>query len=209
MKKISFFILIMLLVIHNSFASNEGFLSLGMSYQNIFNISGDYIQDVGGNIGMIGFGSNDYIFWNSSNIGLFCSANFLFPIYFTNSNNIKTYSSNYMGIIVGSGFRYILNNNITFITGVGIDFWGRTIKVEFKDDMSNNDYELNLGLGGQFGLKIDMTDIICVMILLNVDYTFINCMEQSLQWSDRSKIGITPFIGIGLNRYDSKHWGKP
>ena len=210
MKKTVFLILFLLLLVHNSFASNEGFVSFGISYQNIFNLSGDNIQNAGGNIGMIGFGINPYIFWNSGNIGLFCSANYLpATVYFSEPRNLQTYSSNYMGMIIGPGFRYNLKDNMTLLGGIGIDFWGRTINAEFNDNTVYKDTELNLGLGGQFGLKIDITNIICVMILINCDYTFVNFMEQSLKWSNRSKISIIPFIGIGFNRYDSKHWGKP
>jgi len=209
MKKTVLLILFLFLLIHNSFASNEGFLSFGISYQNIFNLSGDDIQNAGGNIGMIGFGINQYIFWNSSNIGLFCSANYLLAVYSSEPRNLQTYASNYIGIIIGPGFRYNLSDNMTFLGGVGFDFWGRSMNAEFKDNTIYKDSELNLGLGGQFGLKIDITNIICVMVLINADYTFVNVMEQSLKWSNRSKIAITPFIGIGFNRYDSKHWGKP
>jgi hypothetical protein len=209
MKKLSFLILFILIVIHNSFASNEGILSFGITYQNISNLSGDYLQNAGGNIGMVGFCINPYIFWNSSNIGLFCSGNWLAAVYLTNPNNLKEYGSNYIGIIFGPGFRYILSDNMTLLMGVGIDFWGQSIKAELKNNTVYKDSELNLGFGGQFGFKFDFTNTVCIMILTNIGYTFGNCIESSLQWSIKPKFAIAPFIGIGFNRYDSKHWGKP
>jgi hypothetical protein len=204
MKKWAFVILCMSIALNNMYAVTEGTLSFGISYQNITNLSGDFVQTAGGNTGLAGFSFNALQFWNNRDIGVFFNANWLMAVYLTNRNNLQSYGSNYVGGIMGPGFRHSMSDKLTLLAGVGIDFYAQLIQAEFIDNTVYKDDSLNLGLGGQFGLKLNFTDAVCMKFLLNTGYTFVNCIESTWQWSIKSKIALNPFIGIGFN------WrGKP
>ena len=57
MKKIMFLISYSLVSVLCFPAQQESYTVLGFSYQNIYNYAGDFIQQSGGNTGLIGFNS--------------------------------------------------------------------------------------------------------------------------------------------------------
>ena len=209
MKKWAFAILCTVIAASNVHAAHEGTLALGISYQNITNLSGDVVQTAGGNTGMVGFSVNAIQFWNNRNIGLFINGNWLMAVYLSNRIDLQSYGSNYTGMTIGPGFRHSVNDKLTFLAGGGIHLYTQSIEAKFINNTVYKDGSINFGLGGQIGFKLDFTDVICMKFLLNTGYTFINCMENSLEWSVKSKIALSPFIGIGFNRFDLRHWGKP
>jgi hypothetical protein len=211
MVKWAFAILCMAIAANNAYAAaNEGTLALGIAYQNTTNLSGDFVQAAGGSIGMVGLSVNAMGFWNNRNIGLFVNGNWLMAVYLSNRIDLQNYGNFYMGGIIGPGFRHSVSDKLTLLAGAGIDFHAQLIRAELINNTVYEDYSLDLGLGGQAGFKLDITDIVCIKFLLNTSYIFINCIGNSLQWPVKSTIVLNPFIGIGFNWYDdSQHWGKP
>ena len=210
MKKITFILLFLFVGVFYIYAQQESYTALGFSYQNVFNLSGDSIQSKGGSTGLIGFNFNRYEFRDSRNIGYFVSCDIIGgSIYKSDMIGIANYRSGYIEGIGGLGFRYILGDRTALLGGVGTAFNAHLIEAELLDGELYKDAVANFGLAGQFGLKLDITNTICLKIALNTVYTFVNYMADSQHWAVKSNIGLNPFIGIGVNRYNYFYWGKP
>jgi hypothetical protein len=204
-KKITFVTFFMMILTFNIYALHESHINIGLSFLNLYNITGDSIQSAGGNIGMAGVSINQYIFWNNRNVGLFAHSSFLNVVYLTNELNLFLYDSNYIGMTIGPGFRHNLNSKLKILTGTGIFFSGQGMWYVLTDDTSYKYKEDsgNFGLGGQAGLKLDLTDTVNIIFMLNANYTFVNFSANytvdSTKWSVKSNVSINPYIGIGVN----------
>jgi hypothetical protein len=205
MKKITLVTFFMMILTFNIYAFHESHINIGLSFLNLHNITGDSIQSAGGNIGMAGVSINQYIFWNDRNIGLFVHSSFLNAVYLTNGFHLFLYGSNYIDMIIGPGFRHNLSSKLKILTGAGIFVNEQGMLYVLTDDTSYKYKEDsgNFGLGGQAGLKLDLTDTVNIIFMLNASYTFVNFSANytvdSNKWSVKSNITVNPYIGIGVN----------
>jgi hypothetical protein len=216
MKKLVIIVFCSIISICNIFAREEAYTTFGSSYNNLFNITGDTIQPRNGYKGMSGFNLDCYAFWNDKNVGIFVVYNLLLPTYIMGNSNIDTYKGIMQETILGAGFRHIITNRLTLLGGLGFDFSMDSVSGELKNNTHYDSTMLNLGFNGQVGLKFDLTNVLCATIGLNTSYTFVTythinetSTNDSSKWMSKSVIGISPFVGIGFNRFDYKYWGKP
>jgi hypothetical protein len=205
MKKITLVMFFMMILTFNIYAFHESHINIGLSFLNLHNITGDSIQSAGGNIGMLGVSINQYIFWNDRNVGLFVHSSFLNVVNLTNELNLFLYGSNYIDMTIGSGFRHNLSSKLKILTGAGIFINGQGMWYVLTSDTSYKYKEdsINFGFGGQAGLKLDLTDTVNIIFMLNANYTFINFSANytvdSTKWSVKSNVSVNPYIGIGVN----------
>ena len=206
MKRIILLIILLIIIISNSYASHESYITFGISFQNTINledrsISGNPIQTAGGNIGVLGLSINNYNFWNDENIGLFINCYYLFlPIYFTkNESDLTKYGSNSSNLIIGPGFKYPINNQITMLAGVGLNFIVHIVNYELKNNDIIKKTTINLGLGSQIGIKLDLTEKFCMMFLVNAGCDFINYEEKINKWTSQKNLAFMPSVCFGLN----------
>jgi len=196
-------------------ALEEAHVAFGPSYQHLFNVSGDSVQLPWGNNGLVGFNSNCYAFWNGSNIGLFVVYNMLFSTYITDptDRSLNTaYRSAIIQGVVGPGFRRVLAPNLTLLGGLGLNCYTHGVYTDSDDEHRNID-TVNFGAAGQAGIKLDLTNVLCLTLGVNAGYTFVNYTEdytgEFAGWALKSNIAVNPYIGFGFNRHDYKYWGKP
>jgi hypothetical protein len=86
------------------------------------------------------------------------------------------------------------------------------------------DNRIGLGLGGDIGIKYDITDVIYLDCGITLTYNFanyrstestidnwVNTKQEFSGWTNNfSMVGLKPYIAIGFNYYQEKgKWGKP
>jgi hypothetical protein len=198
---------------------SESWLSIGTNFGSYF----DNGSDVGNfYIGSPGINLSGYGFWNKKNIGMFFNYGLLFPVV-DNKNNYEPVVQG--DFILGPGFRYNINEKLKLHFGIGIDvnlfaLLDRT-NIDIKEA---TDKRIALGLGGDIGLKYDITDVIYLDFGAALSYNFAghrlvestvdnwtNTKRETSGWiNGYSMIGIRPYIAIGFNYYQEKgKWGKP
>jgi hypothetical protein len=222
MKKI-FCILILLLGINFFvFSQVETWTSIGFEFGNSLE---QYPDKEVTYLGAPGFNLNLYSFYDLKNIGFFFHFAALFPVIENNSNINSDYSLQYDWII-GPGFRYAVNDNLNVHFGAGFHMTYPLYKKYQKESIDYALIAVNLGIGGDIGLKYDFTDKFYVDFGLTLSYDFFNIVNL-YSYSDGGKtqkilsedihtmkyalVGVKPYIGIGINIYmETKgKYGKP
>jgi len=215
------FILIILFIGMNTlvFSQTETWLSFGFEYVNFWESSSDNTDSIKGYIGSPGISLSVYNFWNKGNIGIFVHDIFAFPTKMTAEiNGVKTeidLSNDFsmqVGIIIGPGFRYSFTDDFKIHFGIGLSF---LLSTSSSDNSSVLAY--NLGIGGDIGLKYDISDIFYVNIGSIIAYDFMNFTMISTAYStasafakNYSMIHLRPYICIGFNFYkENDNMGKP
>jgi hypothetical protein len=205
------------------FSLSESWTGLGFEWGNFFeNVSKDgntaktYMSSPGGTL-------NGYTFWNRGNIGLFSIMAFLFPNKSTlDINGVKTsvdlsvYDILFQfNAIIGPGFRYNVNDKLALQFGVGLNYmqtvgsYTNTIFVAgYTEKVGFTLLAFNLGIGGDIGMKLDITDTIFVSVgsTLSFDFashTFVfSSYRNTSGWaSGYSLFGIRPYLCIGFNSW--------
>jgi len=210
MKKFVFSVVCFSLIAFKANALAETSLTFGLSFLNVTNISGDGLQSPWGNNGNLGVNVTGYSFWNLGNIGLFASINIpccgLYNTKTKTQGDIK--SGGFQGAF-GPAFRYAIDSNFNLLGGFGLNLDYQVFKGDQDDFIANI---LNLGAGGQVGIKVDFIYLFCLMLGVNFAYNFVNWTDSHLLGGpgcmNKSNIMVNPFIGIGFNSYEGKY-GKP
>ena len=219
MKRMALGFLLIIGISTTVFSVEETWLSVGGSFGNYF--------DRGSDIGNFYYGSsganlNVYGFSNQNSIGYFTNFGLQYPLV----NNI---GNNYQPIIqadllLGVGFRYNINERLSLRFGVGPNISIFALEDMANDNEKTEEKRIMLGIGGDAGIKYDITDVIYIdfgtALLFNfaghswVDSTidnWTNTRRESFGWiSGYSMFGIRPYIAIGFNYYQERGWwGKP
>jgi hypothetical protein len=157
------------------FSLEESNLSMGFSYGSVFDItkntptlSDDITQALGINLTMYGF-------WDKKNYGMFLSYGGLFNIGKPRNDAIKTYQSAAMDMILGGGFRKAFSDKATLQYGVGFDV--TMTGTDYRLYSSDTDYSMlsiDLGLGGNAQVKLDITPSLCLVVGANVTRGLVN-----------------------------------
>jgi hypothetical protein len=220
MKKAVLCFLLILGISSIAFSLEESWLSLGTGF-------GNYLErdEKLGDFYMGSFGANisGYGFWNQKNIGIFINYGFLFPSVHNMQNNFNPLTTQ-MDFLFGVGFRHNFNERLKLHYGIGLSY----LFSSFMDrtDINNKflDNRFGLGIGGDIGIKYDITDVIYFDFGLTFAYNFVNysaSRSTTDNWTNTkhefsgwvnnsSMIGIKPYIAIGFNYYQEKgKWGKP
>ncbi|MDR2924010.1 MAG: hypothetical protein LBU85_11805 [Treponema sp.] len=233
MKKAYITVLLAIGINNLVFSQTETWLSFGFEYGNFWESSSDVSDSIKGYIGSPGINLSVYNFWNNGNIGLFVHDIFAFPKKMTaESNGVKTEvdldTYDFMmqvGIIIGPGFRYNITDDFKLYFGAGLSFLLSTASytrstylyynVSYNDSYSVLAY--NLGIGGDIGLKYDITDVFYLNLGSIIVYDFFNYTILSSSFSSSSAsaknysmIHLRPYICIGFNFYRTNdNMGKP
>jgi hypothetical protein len=163
-------------------AQQESWFSLGVNYGNYFklgtSLKNDYLGSPGVNLGVYRF------FYK--NIGMFFNIGLFFPVLQNELN-------------IGPCFRYDFNEKLKVHFGVGLNVNMYLLDIG-NNNRSSADDRIGIGVGGDIGLKYDITDVVYIDFGTTLAYNF----------GDYSIFGIKPYIAIGINSYQEKaHMGKP
>jgi hypothetical protein len=225
MKKTLFVAILFAAVSVSSFAfsPSESSLGLGFGWGNFFER-----EKSGGNTAKTYMGSpgvtlDAYQFWNGQNIGLFCNLGILFPVKLTidiNGNKTTVDLSVYHilmqeNIIIGPGFRHGFNDRLTLLAGLGLDFMGTfgtfTQNTAYANNVTYTMIAINLGIGGDIGVKFDITDVVFLQVGTTIAWdplcytsTSSNVSSAATQsgWASQySLFSFRPYLCVGLNMY--------
>ena len=219
MKKVFIAILLTIGINTYVFSQTETWLSFGFEYGNFWENSSDGSDNFKGYMGSPGIGLSAYNFWNKGNIGLFVHDIFAFPTKMTAEINgvkseidLSNYFSIQVGIIIGPGFRYHITDAFKLYYGIGLNYF-------FTSSSSDNSSVItyNLGIGGDIGLKYDISDVFYINIGSIIACDFMNFSIVSTSYSTvatfekkYSLIHLRPYICIGFNFYrENDNMGKP
>jgi hypothetical protein len=197
-----------------------GWISVGFSWGNYF----DSGTDIGNFYsGSPGINFNAYSFLDKKFIGFFGNIGLQFPVVNTIENGYSPIiHGNY---ILGVGFRHKINERLNLHFGIGPSLDQYSLLNRVNDNIKSTDYRLTWGIGGDVGLKYDLTDSIYIDVGTILSYGFgtyrivqsttdnwTNTKTELDGWIINSVFGIKPYIGIGFNIYgktSKAKLGKP
>jgi hypothetical protein len=205
------------------FSLAESWTSAGFGWGNFFERS-----PAGGNTAKTymnspGITLNGYTFWNRGNIGFFSNAAFLFPKRSTlDINGVKTsvdlsvYDVLFQfNAIVGPGIRFNVSDKLAVQFGLGLNYmqtfgsYTNTMVVAgYIEKVGFAVLGFNLGIGGDVGVKFDLTDTFFVSAGSMFSFDFANHTSvfssygSTSGWADDYfMLGIRPYLCIGLNSW--------
>jgi len=225
--KVPGFILALTIAVNSLLISQEeifedGWLGLGANFGNYFQSDkhlGDFYLGSPG-INFSGYGFSDH----RKKIGFFYNYALLFPGTNTLENNFDPIIQ--ADFLLGPVFRHRLTEKATMYYGLGFDFQLASFLARESTSIKSTDFRLGLGIGGDVGLKYDITDVFYLNIGTVLTYNFAsyritesttdnwrNTSHDSSGWASKfSMFGIRPYIAFGVNFYGKKNplrWGKP
>jgi hypothetical protein len=173
-------------------------------------------------LGSSGFNVVTYNFTDKKNSGSFLHYSFLLPI--LEQSTIDNYDGILLfDLLLGPGFRCNVSEKFALTFGIGISMmWNFS-----EYSVGALDYTIdatNLGVGGDIGLKFDITDKFYIGFGVSFTYSLLNfttiyaySANRTIRMTvyddytfDYTMIGVKPYIGIGSNFYQEKAVrGKP
>jgi hypothetical protein len=148
-----------------------------------------------------------YTFWDNRPIGLFSNfgTRWLSKAH-SPADDIYEYHGLGIDMMIGPGFRTVLGEKQIFRYSVGFEAAFETMS--YRTRTNDNTYSfafIDLGIGGNMGLKLDITDILNIVFGADMFITFVDCAvdgnDYASKWSFNPIIGIKPYISIGFNAY--------
>ncbi len=164
--------------------------------------SNSHLQSLGMNL-------TNYGFWGGSSLGFFSNLSVLFPSKLSTEINGVTTNVDYsnvdykmqLGACMGVGYRLDITRGLTFKCGIGPSFFYLT---QMGSISTITTY--NLGIGGEVGLKYDITKTFFVDLGTKYGFDFANYTKISTAFIDASDwakkyflFRLNPTISIGLN----------
>jgi len=212
MKKFIGIIFCLIVYCINIYSFQENYITIGTGYKQIFCINGD-TEPLGNHKGMFSLNLHTYGFWDSIPVGLFASGGIALPLYISKGNNDSgIYYGTFQDVILGTSFKYSLGERFTLLTGLGVAFNVDIFNVYLNS--IDNHYKrhavsiLNLGIGGEVGLKFNINSKKHLFFGLTTTYTFANYTDviesyrnKPSGWTLESSIIGNVFIGIGFNKF--------
>jgi hypothetical protein len=182
--------------------------SIGANLGNYFDFGTDLGAFYSGasGINLSGYGFED----QKDIIGFFFNYGLLFPVI----NNIENgYNPTIQGdFIIGLALKYDISERLKLHFGIGPNFNMLYLLDRVNDDIKYTDLRYGLGIGGDIGIKYDLTDSIYIDFGTTLSYDFIthrtvksttdnwtNTKRESSSWITNSFIGIKPYLGFGIN----------
>jgi len=219
MKKITILFAVLIVGINaTGFSEQQSWLSqqdmwfsAGGAFGNYF-IDGAELDNT--YLGSPGLNLNLYSLFGQRNIGLFFNYGIQVPVI---SNTGKNYDLSVQldFILLGIGFGYDINDNLKIFFGVGPNLTNFTLSYSESSNSKLTDSILGLGIGGDIGLKYNISRFLCLNIgttlvwnfavsreitteLLNDDGWRLIRTENSGWENTNFIIGIKPYISIGF-----------
>jgi hypothetical protein len=161
--------------------------------------------------GSPGINLSFYTLFNQKNSGIFCKYGILFPAV---NNMEKDYdpSVQFDFILVGVGFGYDISQNMKLHFGIGPDMNMLFFHSDKDSGTTKGDYFAGLGIGGDIGIKFNITNLICLNVGTTLSYNFAAYREirsidnwddkktESSGWVSRySMADVKPYIAIGVH----------
>ncbi|MDR0623376.1 MAG: hypothetical protein LBG10_03000 [Treponema sp.] len=213
MKKTILFAALLAGIVFFTFAqAQETWMSLGFEFGNYFENVTDSRNTY---VGSPGINLNFYFFGQQKKLGVFNRNSFLFPVVKSGESNEFTYGMQ-MAFVIGPAFRYAFNDYLTLQSGFGVNVAGIYV------DCPEGSYtypvsSMVLGVGGDLGLKFDLTDVVFINIGGAFAFNFFNTFSvKSMppaveKWLDGYMAAeFKPYICVGINSYtENTHYGKP
>ena len=223
MKKISLVIMLSVFVITLVSAESESWMSLGFESGHFFEHGSDDTNTIDSYMNSPGIAYGGYTFWNNKNVGLFIHDSFLFPTKLSTTINGTTTNADLsvydlmmqVGIIVGPGFRYNISEQMKIHSGLGLSFLETVATYSQYDyyygNISYSMLAFNFGVGGDIGMKYDITDSFYLDLGTIINYAFKNYTSikssfgSASAWSNSEyrMISLRPYLCLGLNFYKS------
>jgi hypothetical protein len=216
MKKAIFVLFCFIFVGASLSAMQETWFSGGFEFGNYLERTPDEGNTY---IGSPGFNLNGYMFEDKRNIGVFIHYSFLFPV-------VTEYDGQF-DFIFGVGFRHSFSDRFKLQAGIGFD-WAALFADYEQDSKDYSKLAMDMGIGGDIGIKYDITDVVFISAGVSLSAFFFNYTEISLSerlsnnvtmrtqiFDGRVKeymlLGAKPYISIGYNFYVPQKavMGKP
>jgi hypothetical protein len=224
MKRIEILVILVMFGIFSVYAQTESWISVGYEHGSFLETVSSSGVTLKSTMTSPGIDLSVYNFYNNSNTGLFVHDSFLFPKSGSFSDGVDTINVDFsvydylvqIGLIVGPGFRYPIDEKLNLYYGIGISFLQTSGSIE---DTSYYYVLLayNIGVGGNIGLKYDFSEAMYfdVGVIANYDfknYTLVSSTYiDSEGWADNySMLSVRPYVAIGFNFYkENTGIGKP
>jgi len=188
----------------------------GAAFGNYFftgtQVGNDYIGSPGINLSF-------YALFGQKKIGLFFNYGILFPVIYSAGQNYDQ-SVQLDFILLGFGYGYDINERLKLHLGIGphLSFFSL---IDSADKIKVTNSMLGLGVGGDIGIKINLTKFVCLdfgatlaynFAVLNEisteiegDYNWRHRKTETSSWNNISSImGIKPYIAVGFNLNTAK-----
>jgi len=194
------------------FPQIDMWFTTGAAFGNYFfmgpQVENDYIASPGINM-------NFYSLFGSKQIGIFFNFGILFPAIYSSGTDYDP-SVQLDFVLPGFGYGYSINERLKLHLGIGphLSFFALIDSPDNKTTITKS--MLGLGIGGDIGIKINLTKFVCIdfgttwaynFAVLNKISTEINgddgwehIKTETLGWKEiNSIIGIKPYITVGFN----------
>jgi hypothetical protein len=201
------------------FPVTESWVGLGFGWEHFFESSTADGQRAKAYLSAPGIAFNSYGFWNRGNVGIFTSMAFLFPDKgsidvdgIRADVDLSVYDTLFQfNLTIGPGFRFNLSENVSLQLGAGLNYMQTTgayttYVAGYSDKIGYAMLAFNLGLGGDIGIKFDITDsfFFCAGSALSYDFANHTAVYSSFGsasgWAGNySMMGIRPYLYIGIN----------
>jgi len=186
--------------------------STGAAFGNYF-INGTHVEN--DYIGSPGINLSFYSLFGPKKIGIFFNFGILFPV--INSSGEKMSLPVQLDfILAGFGFGYDINESLKLHLGIGPHLTLINFVKNADIETSVTDIMLGLGLGGDIGIKYNLTKLVSIDLGATLAYNFAVFNEISTEikgddswrhiktetsgWNNiNSIIGIRPYIAAGFN----------
>lgn len=226
MKKILTAVYILICGIVPAFSLQETWAGTGFEFGNTFEFSDDNDTVY---LGAPGFNLSMYTFKENKPFGIFMRGSFLFPAVSGGAENAEDYDLEFEWNL-GLAGRLHITEAVKLYGGLGLDCFILSGSYFRKDAASETDYHkrvYNIGIGGDIGIKYDITgylylNIGCTLAFLfhnstsirsytESDNVIIEYIRQDTQVKGYTALTVKPYIGIGFNYYSEgkTSLGKP
>jgi hypothetical protein len=193
-----------------AFSLEESWLNMGFAYGNSIDIHPNQAALNDGYTGSPGIALTLYQFWDSQKVGMFLGFSGTSLMVSSVPGDIKNYGSALVEGLIGLGFRRHLAKGFTLGYAGGFDFLYESLSYRGAGDELVEGRTMNFGIGGDIGVKLDITDILSLRIGTIASYHCINHTRfdgqtsYDSEWSVNSRFGIQPYLSIGLNAYSQE-----
>ncbi|MCL2411708.1 MAG: hypothetical protein FWC97_08705 [Treponema sp.] len=226
MKKALIFLVLVISVNYAIYPiTSEAWLHFGPEFGNFFERSSNQEINPNSYTGLLGLNFGGYRFFNENNFGIHIHGFFAVPIISSIHNNFDNHDFRFhVGLTYGLGFRHKLTEILTFRSAIGLN--SSFSIMDYRDYLllhGNVLYEtmrFDLGVGGDLGLKFDLTDRFFLSIGSVLTFDFLRLLVMDVLYTDVSfeertvgriegfrKFGVRPYITVGFNifrEYDSR-----
>jgi hypothetical protein len=215
-KAIIFFILITGISISTFSLTSESWLYFGFEYGNLFDSYLEQGETVHSYMGSPGLNFGGYRFFDKKNYGLFVHGFFAIPVSGYKEINGVSIDNNYeepyqVGLLFGPGFRYNFTENFTLKGAIGLNILMSWLDysgyIPTYGDVFYETFRCDFGIGGDIGLKINITRAFFLNFgsIFTFDFLRFMIMDTSFKKSSVGRMKnfymfeIRPYITVGFN----------